>query len=192
MIRRLYDWTMALAARPTATRWLAAVSFIESSIFPIPPDVMLAPMCLARRDRALWYAAVCTIASVLGGLAGYAIGFFLFDTVGQAILEFYGYGEKFATFRDEFNRMGWALVLIAGFTPFPFKVITIASGVTGLSLITFVLAAIISRAGRFFLVAGLFYFFGAPVKAFIEKRLEWVTVAFTVLLIGGFLAVKLL
>ena len=130
MLRRLYDWTLEKAAHRHAERWLAAISFIESSFFPIPPDVVLGPMCLARPDKAFRYALICTIASVIGALLGYAIGMFLFDTVGQWIIGLYGLEKEFAGFADSFNDQGWAIVLLAGFTPLPFKVITIAAGAT--------------------------------------------------------------
>ena len=188
MLRRLYDWVMDLAGHRHAERLLAAVAFIESSVFPIPPDVMLMPMAYARPDRAFRYAAVATVASVLGGLAGYAIGYFLFETVGRAILDFYGLSQEFETFALKFNEYGAAIVFFAGLTPFPYKVITIASGVTGLNLVAFIAASIAARGLRFFLVCGLIYWFGPPVRAFIERNLGWMTLIFGVLLVGGFLA----
>lgn len=192
MIRRLYNWTLGLASRPQAERWLAFVAFVESSIFPIPPDVVLGPMCLAQRHKALRYAAICTLFSVIGGLAGYAIGYLAFETVGRPILEFYGKSGDFDSFSAQFNAGGWLWVMIAGFTPFPFKVITIASGLTGLSLLEFTLAAIISRGARFFLVGALFWKFGDPIKSFIDRRLGLVTTLFMILFIGGFAAIRYL
>ena len=192
MIRRLYDWTMGLAGRRNALWALAAVSFIESSVFPIPPDVMLLPMVLAARERAWLIAGVATLASVAGGFLGYAIGALLFDSVGQPILEFYGYGERFAEFQLRYNEWGFWIVLVAGFTPFPYKVITIASGVAGLDLLTFALASVVSRGARFFLVAALLWRFGPAIRAFIEKYLGLLTALFMVLLIGGFVAIKYL
>jgi membrane protein YqaA with SNARE-associated domain len=192
MIRRLYNWTLGLAARPSAERWLAGVSFIESSFFPIPPDVVLGPMCLAQRHKALRYAAICTLFSVLGGLFGYAIGYLAFETIGKPILEFYGKSGDFASFSAQFNEGGWLWVMIAGFTPFPFKVITIASGLTHLPLVEFVLAAIVSRGARFFLVGGLFWKYGDPIKDFIDRRLGLVTTLFMLLFIGGFAAIRYL
>lgn len=190
MLKRLYNWTLSLAGHPKAPAWLGAVSFIESSFFPIPPDVMLLPMCLAKPKRALWYALVCTIASVAGAMLGYAIGSVFFDTIGQSILSFYGYEEKFAEFSRIFNEQGWIWVALFGLTFLPFKVITIASGVAGLAFPPFIIAAIASRGTRFFLVAGLLRLFGAPIAAFIEKRFNLVVTGFTVLLIGGFLLVS--
>lgn len=192
MLRRLYDWTMNLAAHRHATPALAAVSFIESSVFPIPPDVVLIPMVLADRTRAFRIAFVCTIASVLGGLLGYAIGVFLFEEIGKPLLEFYGYGPKFAEFQGTYNDWGAWAVFIAGVTPFPYKVITILSGVTALDLLVFTIASVAARGLRFFLVAALLWKFGEPIRDFIEKYLGLLFVAFCALLIGGFAVIKFL
>ena len=192
MLRKTYDWTMGLAARPAAIWWLAAVSFIESSVFPIPPDMLLIPMVLAARSRWLAIASVCTAASALGGFAGYAIGYFLFETVGRSILELYGYAAQFAAFRAKYNEWGWWIVFMAGLTPFPYKVITIASGVTALDPFTFGVASVVSRGMRFFAVAALLYWAGPPIRAFIEKRLGLLTIVFFVLLFGGFVVAKYL
>ena len=192
MLRRLYDWTMGLAARRNAMSVLALISFIESSIFPIPPDVLIVPMVLARRDRAFRIAAVATIASVVGGHAGYAIGALLYETVGVWIIEAYGAAEQFAEFRTAFRDWGWWLVVMGGFTPFPYKVITIASGVAELDLATFVMASLVSRGARFYLEAWLLWRFGAPIRGFIEGNLAWLSAAFFALLVAGFLAIKYL
>jgi membrane protein YqaA with SNARE-associated domain len=192
MLRRLYDWTLSLSARPGALWALAAISFIESSIFPIPPDVLIIPMVLAARQRAWVIAGVATLSSVLGGFAGYAIGHFLFQEIGQPIIDFYGYGEQFIAFREKYNAWGFWIVAAAGFTPFPYKVITIASGAFDLDLLTFAIASAASRGARFFLVAALLYRFGSPIKAFIERYLGLLTAIFFVLLIGGFVAIKYL
>ena len=192
MLRRLYDWTMGLAARRNAMSVLALISFIESSIFPIPPDVLIVPMVLARRDRAFRIAAVATIASVVGGLAGYAIGALLYETVGVWIIEAYGAAEQFAEFRTAFREWGWWLVVMGGFTPFPYKVITIASGVAELDLATFMMASLVSRGARFYLEAWLLWRFGAPIRGFIEGNLAWLSAAFFALLVAGFLAIKYL
>lgn len=192
MLQRLYDWTMRLAAHRHALLALAAVSFIESSVFPIPPDVLLIPMVLAARDRAWLYATVCTIASVLGGAAGYGIGYFLFEELGRPLLEFYHYGDQFETFRDQYNAWGAWIVAGAGVTPFPYKVITIASGVTALDPTTFMVASILSRGARFFLVAALLWYFGPPIRKFIENHLGMVVTVFFVLLFGGFVAIRFL
>ncbi len=192
MLRRSYDWVMGLAARPDAMWALAAISFIESSVFPIPPDVLLIPMVLAARTRAWRIALVCTAASVLGGMAGYAIGTFLYEGVGRPLLEFYGYAARFAEFQGRYNEWGAWIVFIAGITPFPYKVITIASGVTGLDLATFTVASILARGLRFYLVAALLFWLGPPVRAFIERRLGLVTTVFVVLLFAGFVAIRYL
>ncbi len=190
MLKKLYEWMLDKAGHRHATKWLAGISFAESSFFPIPPDVMLAPMCLAKPKRAYWYAFICTVSSVLGALLGYAIGFFLFETVGIAILEFYGVTDKFDTFAQSFNEQGWIVVLLAGFTPLPFKVITIAAGSTAMPLYVLVVAAIIARSARFFLVAVLLARFGAPMKLWIDKNFALATTLGGILFVGGFVAVK--
>jgi membrane protein YqaA with SNARE-associated domain len=192
MIRKLYDWTLSLAGHPRALWALAVIAFVESSFFPIPPDVLMIPMIIAAPTRAFRIAAVATVASVLGGLFGYAIGALLFDTVGQPILDFYGKADAFDSFAARYNDWGAWAVLIAGVTPFPFKVITIASGATGLSLPVFILSAILARALRFFVVAALLWKFGPPIRDFIEKRLGLMFAIFCVLLIGGFYLVRYL
>ncbi|WP_108258519.1 YqaA family protein [Mangrovicoccus ximenensis] len=192
MIRKLYDWTLSLAETRYALWALAAVSFVESSVFPIPPDILMIPMIIAAPHRAWRIAAVCTIASVAGALLGYYIGWGLFETVGRPVLEFYGKLEYFDEFKARYNEWGAWAVLIAGVTPFPFKVITITSGATGLSLAIFVLASIVARGLRFFIVAGLLWKFGPPIRDFIEKRLGLMFTVFCVLLVGGFAVVKYL
>jgi membrane protein YqaA with SNARE-associated domain len=192
MIQRLYNWTMSLAEHPNALWALALVSFVESSFFPIPPDVLMIPMIIARPNRAWLIATVALVASVLGGLLGYAIGAFAFEQIGQPILESLGKGDAVAEFNTRFNDFGFWAVLGAGITPFPFKVITIMSGWTGMPLGVFIATSIIARAIRFYLVAGLLWKFGSPVRDFIEKRLGLVTTIFLVLLFGGFLLVRYL
>lgn len=192
MIRRLYDWVMGLAGHRHAEPALAGVAFVESSFFPIPPHVMLAPMILADRSKAFRFAAITTIASVLGGLAGYAIGYLLFDVVGQPLLRLYGAEEKFANFASQYNEFGAWIVFFFGVTPFPYKVITIASGATQLNLAVFLLASVVSRGLIFFLIAGLLYAFGEPIRAFIERRLGLVTTVVVVVGLGGLLAVRYL
>jgi membrane protein YqaA with SNARE-associated domain len=190
MMRRLYDWMMAKARDERAPHALFWVSFIESSFFPIPPDVMLIPMVIANRAKAWFYATVATIGSVVGGVAGYAIGFFFFEQIGRPILEFYGKAESFGEFTSWFNEWGVWILIIKGMTPFPYKVLTITAGVTHMPVIEFMAASIIARAMRFYLVAGLLYFFGEPIREFIEKRLTLVTTVFVVLLVLGFVAIK--
>jgi membrane protein YqaA with SNARE-associated domain len=190
MLRGIYDWTMRKAASDKAPSALAAVSFAESSFFPIPPDVMLIPMVLSRREKAWWYATIATVASVVGGLFGYAIGYFLYDAVGLPILKFYGREHALDGFMTFVRDYGVPAVIIKGMTPIPYKVVTIAAGVGHMNLLAFIGASIVARAMRFFLVAGLLYFAGEPIRAFIEKRLTLVTTAFLVLLVGGFVAVR--
>ena len=192
MLRPLYDWTLRLAAHRHALWALAAISFIESSIFPIPPDVLLIPMVLAAPTRAWRIALVCTIASVLGGIAGYGIGYFLLDQVGRPLLEFYGYGPKFAEFKAKYNEWGAWAVFIAGVTPFPYKVITILSGVTALDPTVFSIASVLARGLRFFIVAALLWKFGPPIRHFIEARLGLVFAVLCIGLVGGFVAIKYL
>lgn len=192
MLRKTYDWTMAQAARRNAVWILAIVSFVESSVFPIPPDALLIPMILAAPHRAWFYALVCTVASVAGGIAGYGIGFVLYEVMAQPILSFYGYMDKFAEFQALYNEWGAWIVFGAGVTPFPYKVITIASGVTELNLVVFMVASVLARGLRFFIVAALLWKFGPPIRVFIERHLGKLTVLFFVLLLGGFFALRLL
>jgi membrane protein YqaA with SNARE-associated domain len=192
MFRALYDWTLRLAGHRHALRYMAAVSFAESSFFPIPPDVMVVPMVLARREQAWLIATVCTVASVLGGIAGYAIGMFLYDSVGQWLIRLYGMGEGIESFRATYREWGVAIILIKGFTPIPFKLVTIASGIAGFSFPKFVAAATATRAARFFLIAWLLRRYGAPMQEFIERRINLVGILFLVALIGGFAIVALI
>lgn len=191
MIRRLYDWTMDLARHGRAKHALFCISFVESSFFPIPPDVMLIPMVIANRAKAWLYAAIATLGSVLGGVAGYIIGYFLFEQIGLPILDLYGKADKVAEFSAWFNDWSiWILIVLGGLTPFPYKVLTITAGVTAMPILPFILASIAARASRFFLVAGLLYYFGPPIREFIERRLTLVTTVFVALLVGGFAVVK--
>mgnify|MGYP002467842102 FL=1 len=192
MLRRLYDWTLGLASHRYAIVALAVVSFAESSVFPIPPDILMIPMILAAPHRAFLIASVCLIASVLGGLLGYAIGFFAFEEIGRPILERLGKINQMDEFNARFNNLGFWPVLIAGLTPFPYKVITIMSGWTGLPIFTFIVTSIIARGVRFYAVAGLLWVFGAPIRDFIEKRLGVVFILFIVILLGGFYLVRFL
>lgn len=192
MLRKIYDWMMRKAADEKAPWALGVVSFIESSFFPIPPDVMLIPMVMANRQKAWWYATIATVTSVLGGLLGYAIGYYLYEAVGIPILEFYGKANALDSFIAFVHDYGVPAVIIKGMTPIPYKVVTIAAGVAKMDLLAFIGASIIARAMRFYLVAGLLYYFGEPIRDFIEKRLTLVTTAFVVLLVGGFIAVKYL
>lgn len=192
MIHGMYHWTLEKAASKHALWWLALVSFIESSVFPIPPDILLIPMVMAARERAWIIALVCTVASVLGGYAGYLIGSLAFEAVGQPVLAFYGAADKFQEFQAMYSEWGAWIVAGAGATPFPYKVVTIASGAVALDPVVFGVASVLSRGARFFLVAALLYAFGQPIRAFIEKRLGWMMALLFVGILGGFLAVKLL
>ncbi len=192
MVRRLYDWMMEKAGDHRAPWALAFVSFVESSFFPIPPDIMLIPMVLTRREMAWWYATIATVASVVGGLLGYAIGYFAYQAIGLPILEFYGKEHALDGFISFVHTYGVPAVIIKGMTPIPYKVVTIAAGVAHMDLLAFIGASIIARAMRFFLVAGLLFWFGQPIREFIERRLSLVTTVFVVLLVGGFIAIKYL
>ncbi|MGH1351808.1 MAG: YqaA family protein [Methyloligellaceae bacterium] len=191
MLQKLYDWTMGLAAHRHATWALGFISFIESSFFPIPPHPVLAGMVLANRDKAWLYAAIASITSVLGGIAGYLIGFYLYDLVGKPIIDLYGKAEHFETFTTVYNEKygAWA-VFVAGVTPFPYKVITIASGITKLDFTIFVVASVAARSLIFFTISALLYFYGPPIRTFVEKRLALMATVFCVLLIGGFALIK--
>lgn len=190
MLRRLYDWTMSLAATPNAERALFGVAFVESSVFPIPPDVLLIPMTLSAPQRWLRFAILCTIGSVLGAFLGYGIGKFLYDSIGVWILDAYGMTDKFDRIAEWYNTYGGWGVLFAALTPFPYKVLTIFSGVTGLNIFVFALVSVVGRALRFLLVTWLLSRFGEPIRLFIEKYLGLLFTLFVVLLLGGFYAVK--
>ena len=189
-MRRLYDWVIRLAGHPRAIPAMGVVSFAESSFFPIPPDVMLVPMILANRQKAFTIALVCTVCSVLGGLLGYAIGFYFFETIGAWVVKTYGLQAGLETFRDEFTRYGTWVILIKGLTPIPYKLVTIASGAAHFDLFTFVWASIVTRGVRFFAVAALLWRFGEPIRSFIEKRLTLLTWLFLIALVGGFVAFR--
>ncbi|MFZ2586532.1 MAG: YqaA family protein [Alphaproteobacteria bacterium] len=189
-LRRLYEWTMKQAAGPQAEKALAGVSFAESSFFPIPPDVMLVPMILAAPDKAWRLAGICTVASVLGGLLGYAIGYFLYETAGLWLMNLYGMENGVAEFRAMYNAWGAWIILLKGLTPIPFKLVTIASGVAGYNLLWFVVLSTITRAARFYLVAALLYWGGPTLREFVEKRLEIVMLAALAAVVVGFVAVE--
>ncbi|MES2158400.1 MAG: YqaA family protein [Pseudomonadota bacterium] len=192
MLNRLYQWTLAKAAHAHAERWLFVISFMESSFFPIPPHPLLGLMCLARPERALRFGFICTLASVLGGMLGYGIGHFLYETVGQQILTALGLAAKFPVAACYLRDYGAEIILIKGATPIPFKLITITAGFIGLPLFTFLWASVLSRAFQFMLVGFLFWKFGRPIKAFIEKYLAWLSALFLVFIVGGFIAASML
>ena len=191
LLRSLYNWTLKKAEHKYSSWVLSIVSFAESSFFPIPPDVLLIPMIIAKRTKAWTYAFICTLSSVLGGVAGYAIGFFLFNSIGTLIVEFYHLTNSFNTFENYYKEYGILIVLGAGFTPFPFKFITIASGVFSLNIFLFILTAFVARGLRFYLLACLLFIFGEKIKILIDKYFNILAVLFFILLIGSFMLVKL-
>ena len=190
MLRHLYDKVIALSASRHALPALATVSFAESSFFPVPPDVLLVPMALARPERARLYAFVCTIASVLGGLAGYAIGALLYDTLGKWLISIYGYGDGIEAFRQAYAAWGAWIILIKGLTPIPYKIVTIASGFAGYDLLAFTVLSLITRGARFFLTAELLRIYGQPIRGFIEERLTLVASGFLAVVVSGFVIAK--
>ena len=190
ILRKVYQKVLTAAAHRHAKWWLALVAFIESSIFLIPPDVMLIPMVLANRSQWWRLALTATIASVMGGLAGYAIGLFLYETIGNVVIGFYAYGDKFLEYMDIYEEWGGWAVFGAGLTPFPYKVITIASGVVKIDLSVFILMSLIARGIRFFSVAGLLYYFGESAKLLIEKYFGLITVLFFIILVAGFFIIS--
>jgi membrane protein YqaA with SNARE-associated domain len=193
MLRRIYDWCVASADKPYALWVLGAVSFAESSFFPVPPDIMLLPMSLARPQRAWLFAALCTTASVAGGMLGYAIGAVLYDSVGHWLISLYGLGDKVEAFRAGYAQWGAWIILLKGLTPIPYKLVTITSGFAGYNIWLFVLCSIIARGGRFFLVAVVLNRYGDPIRAEIEKRLGlWVAVLAIVLVLGFVVAFRMI
>ena len=190
---RLYDWVLGWAKHPRASRYLAALSFAESSFFPIPPDVMLAPMALARRDRAWWFAFITTVWSVLGGALGYLIGMFLFDVLAQPLISFYDASEAFATAQDKFKAHGVWIVFIAGFTPIPYKIFTISAGLASMAFLPFVVASLIGRGARFFLVSALIYFGGERFESGLRRYVDligWLVIALIVVGLGVYYGIK--
>ncbi len=191
MLRWLYDWMLDLASRRQALKALGVLGFLESSIFPIPVDVMIVPMVLAKRGRAWMVGAVATVASVAGGLAGFGIGLFLFEAVGQPLLDFYGYGDRFAQFQDLYREWGAWIVVAGAMTPIPYKVVTIASGVVAMDVVVFTVASILSRGVRFFGLAAMIYLFGPSIRDLLERRFGLVMSATFALMIAGFFAIKM-
>jgi membrane protein YqaA with SNARE-associated domain len=192
MLQKTYDWAMEKAGHRHAVWWLAAISFVESSFFPIPPDLLLIPMVLAAPTRWFRLALICTLSSVIGGYVGYAIGFFLMEPVGIPILRFFGIEGKLPEFRQFVDRWGMVGIILKGLTPIPYKLVTIAAGAFDFDLVKFTIASIIARSMRFVLVAALLWKFGPPIRDFVEKRLKLVMAAAAVLLVGGFAVLKLL
>jgi membrane protein YqaA with SNARE-associated domain len=192
MLRKLYDWVLAKAAHPKAEWWLALFAFVEASFFPVPPHPLLGLMCLAEPRKAIRFAAIATLASVVGGLFGYAIGWGLYDTVGQDLLALLGLTDSFPVAACYLREYGVEILIVKGATPIPFKLLTITAGFIHMPLLPFILASLVSRSISFMLVGVLFRLFGAPIKRFIDKYLGLVTIGFVVLVVGGFLALTLL
>lgn len=192
MLRRLYNWTLGLASRPYAVYALALVSFAESSFFPIPPDIMLVPMALAQPKRIWFYALVCSVASVLGGLVGYMIGALLYDSIGSWIFNLYGLTDSAHQFRESYANYGHWVILLKGLTPIPYKLVTITSGFAGYNIFWFTVLSIITRSGRFFILALLLSRFGPFIKRQLDKHLTVILTVFVVVLVGGFFGFKYL
>ncbi len=188
MLKRLYDWMMAKAAHPHAEYWLFFFSFVESSFFPIPPHPLLGLMCLANPKKALRFGIICTVASVLGALLGYAIGFFAYETIGVSLLKTLRLWDSFPAAACYLREFGAQIILVKGATPIPYKLITLTAGFIHMDLFTFIWASIVSRGAQFILVGFLFWKFGAPIKVFIEKYLTLLSIAFVILVVGGFIA----
>ena len=191
-LKRTYNWTLEKAQHKNAKWYLSLISFVESSFFPIPPDILLIPMALASKANALFYAFICTLFSVLGGILGYAIGYFFYNSVGIYIVEFYHLENSFNIFEDYYKEFGILIVLGAGITPFPYKFITIASGVFGLNIFLFIIVSIIGRGLRFYLIAILLYFFGEKIKLIIDKYFNILTIVFFILLVGSVFIIRFL
>ena len=192
LLRSLYTWTLNKAEHKYSSWILSIVSFAESSFFPIPPDILLIPMIIAKRVKAWTYAFICTLSSVLGGVAGYAIGYFFYNSIGVFIVNTYHLSNSFSVFENYYNEYGMLIVLGAGFTPFPFKFITIASGVFNLNIFLFIITAIIARGLRFYLLAGLLFIFGEKIKILIDKYFNLLVILFFILFVGGVLLIKLI
>jgi len=192
MLRKMYDWCVATAGKPYATWVMGAVSFVESSFFPIPPDAMLIPMCLARPDKAYHFATVCTLTSVAGGILGYAIGYYLYESLGLWLMQLYGYGDKIEAFQQQYQEWGAWIIVLKGLTPIPYKIVTIASGFAHYPIVPFILLSFIARGMRFYLVAFLINRYGERAREIIEKRLGlWTTIAAVVIVVGIVAAVYL-
>jgi membrane protein YqaA with SNARE-associated domain len=192
MLRKMYDWCVATAGKPYATWAMGTVSFVESSFFPIPPDAMLIPMSLARPDKAYYFATVCTVTSVAGGILGYAIGYYLYESLGLWLMQLYGYGDKVEAFQQAYQEWGAWIIVLKGLTPIPYKIVTIASGFALYPILPFILLSFIARGMRFYLVAFLIHRYGVRARAIIEERLGlWTTIAAIVLVVGIVAAVYL-
>ena len=191
-LKRIYNWTLEKAQHKNAKWYLSLISLAASSFIPIPPDILLIPMALASKARALFYAFMCTLFSVLGGILGYAIGYFFYNSVGIYIVDFYHLENSFNIFENYYKEFGILIVLGAGITPFPYKFITIASGVFGLNIFLFIIFSIIGRGLRFYLIAILLYFFGEKIKLIIDKYFNILTIVFFILLVGSVFIIRFL
>tara|TARA_Y100000996_G_C22429957_1_gene605226 strand:- start:335 stop:919 length:585 start_codon:yes stop_codon:yes gene_type:complete len=192
IFRKLYNWTLEKSSQKGAPFFLGIISFAESSFFPIPPDIILIPMILAKRTKAYFFALICTVSSVAGGILGYLIGLIIFNSIGIFVVNFYNLAESVDDFKNYYDLYGAWIVIIAGFTPFPFKAITIASGLFQLNFIIFILCALLSRGARFYLIALLLYLFGEKIKIFIDKYFNILTILFFILLIGSIFIIKII
>lgn len=190
MLRPLYNWILRRSARPDAVWWMAGVSFAESSFFPLPPDIMLIPMCLAEPKRLWWYTNICAAASLLGGVLGYAIGFFLFDSVGRFLFDLYRLWDAYYGFQHSFNTVGPWLLVLKGVTPIPYKLLAITAGIAKMDIVVFLLCSVVARFSRYYIIAVLLHFYGPQVQQIIEKRLMLVTTLLLVVVIGGLLSFK--
>jgi len=190
LLRKMYYWVLSWAESPRAGIYLFLLAFAESSFFPIPPDVLLIALALSIPARAFRYALVCSVGSIIGGAFGYLIGLFFMDTIGQSIINFYGLQKGYEQIGALYNEWAGLAVFIAGFTPIPYKVFTIAAGVFKIDFFVFMIASMISRTARFFIVAALIWKFGRPIRDFIDRYLGWLTIIFCVLLVGGFVLIK--
>lgn len=191
LLHRIKAWVEGFAAKPYASWALFGIAFVESSFFPIPPDVLLIALGVAQPKRAFWYALICTLGSVSGAFLGYYIGYAFFETIGQRIVDFYGFEQQFQYVLDEYRKNAWVALFVAGFTPIPYKVFTIAAGFREtIDLLTLALASFVGRASRFFLVGGALFLFGPKVKEYLDKYLEWLTLALGVLFVLGIILVK--
>ena len=192
LFRKLYEWTLIKSSHKRAPWFLGIISFAESSVFPIPPDIILIPMIIAKRTKAFVYALICTFSSVTGGILGYLIGLTLFNSIGIYLINIYHLNDAVNEFKNYYNIYGAWIGIIAGFTPFPFKVITIASGLFQLNFTIFIICSLLSRGARFYLVSALLYFYGENIKKFIEKNFNFLTVLFLLILFGSLLIIKVL
>ena len=190
MFKKLYQWTLSLAESPRATWALGIIAFAESSFFPLPPDLILVPMSLAKPKKAWFYAGLCTIASVAGGVLGYLIGSVLYESVGKWVIHFYGYDEKALVLRACYDKYGWLIILLKGLTPIPYKLVTIVSGFAGYSIFLFIALSLLTRGARFYILAGILNRFGEPIKRLLDRHFAPFMILILVMIVGGFWAVS--